>query len=199
MSPIPINKDTSNTLQTTELVAKLLVTYIYLDVEERNTFSQTDHEMLVTTLQRQQNSIATTGLPQDSLKLYFNHPSNFILWAVRPHNYKTNGGRRRYSIGHKDRFDYSAKIPLPGSDWGDIVDPITHATLKLNSHERWPENMSSNFFRTIQPQLKFENLPNSYLYVFCFSIAGGVWNPTSTLNFSRIEHTQLDLKYSKHI
>jgi len=196
VSPIPINKDTSNTLQTTELVAKLLVTYIYLDVEERNTFSQSDHEMLVTTLQRQQNSIATTGLPQDSLKLYFNHPSNFILWAVRPHNYKTNGGRRRYSIGHKDRFDYSAKIPLPGSDWGDIVDPITHATLKLNSHERWPENMSSNFFRTIQPQLKFENLPNAYLYVFCFSTAGGVWNPTSTLNFSRIEHTQLDLKYN---
>ena len=196
VSPIPINKNTSNTLQTTELVAKLLVTYIYLDVEERNTFSQSDHEMLITTLQRQQNSIATAGLPQDSLKLYFNHPSNFILWAVRPHNYKTNGGRRRYSVGHKDRFDFTAKVPNPNLDWGDIVDPITNATLKLNSHERWPENMSSQFFRTIQPQLKFENSPTAYLYVFCFSAAGGVWNPTSTLNFSRIEHTQLDLKYN---
>jgi hypothetical protein len=39
-------------------------------------------------------------------------------------------------------------------------------------------------------------LASAYLYVFCFSIAGGVWNPTSTLNFSRIEHTQLDLKYN---
>ena len=196
LNPIPINHDTGNALQTTELVAKLLVTYIYLDVEERNTFSQSDHEMLVTTLQRQQNSIATTGLMQDSLKLYFNHPSNFIMWVVRPHNYKTNGGRRRLSVGHKDRFDYSAKIPNNKLDWGDIIDPISNATLKLNSHERWPENMSSQFFRVIQPQLKFENLPAAYLYVFCFSIAGGVWNPTSTLNFSRIEHTQLDLKYN---
>lgn len=30
--------------------------------------------MIVTILQRQQNSIATPGLTQDSLELYFNHP-----------------------------------------------------------------------------------------------------------------------------
>ena len=196
VSAIPINANTGNALQTTELVAKLLVTYIYLDAAERTTFSQADHEMLVTTIQRQQNSIATPGLMQDSLKLYFNHPSNFIMWVVRPHNYKTNQGRRRFSVGHKDRFDYSAKVPNPNMQWGDVVDPVSNATLKLNSHERWPENMSSQFFRVIQPQLKFENTPKAYLYVFCFSIAGGVWNPTSTLNFSRIEHTQLDLKYN---
>lgn len=195
ISPIPVNVKTGNTLQSTELVAKLLVTYIYLDVEERTTFTQADHEMIVTTLQRQQNSIATPGLTQDSLKLYFNHPSNFIMWVVRPHNYKTYAGRRRYSVGYKDRFDYSAKVQNPKLPWGDVADPVTHATLKLNSHERWPENMTANFFRVIQPQLKFENIPSTYLYVFCFSIAGGVWNPTSTLNFSRIEHTQLDLKY----
>ena len=196
VSGIPKNKATDAPLQPTELVAKLLVTYIYLDVDERNTFSQADHEMLVTTLQRQQNSIATQGLAQDSLKLYFNHPSNFIMWVVRPHNYKTNDGRRRFSVGHKDRFDYSAKLENDAYDWGDVQDPVTAATLKLNSHERWPEYMPSNFFRTIQPQLKFENVPSAFLYVFCFSIAGGVWNPTSTLNFSRIEHTQLDLKYN---
>ena len=198
ISPIPINMNTMGPLQGTELVAKLLVTYIYLDVDERNTFSQADHEMLVTTLQRQQNSM-TPGLKQDSLKLYFNHPSNWLMWVFRPENYKTNYGRRRYSVGHKDKFDYSAKVDNPEIQWGDVTDPMTNATLKLNSHERWPENMSARFFRIVQPQLKFENIPQSYLYVFCFSIAGGVWNPTSTLNFSRIEHTQLDLKYASNI
>ncbi len=193
---IPINKNTGNALQTTDLVAKLLITYIYLDVEERNSFSQSDHEMLVTTLQRQQNTVATTGMTQDSLKLYFNHPSNFLLWVIRPQNYQTQAGRRRYSVGFKDQFDYSMKIANTNLPFGDIADPITNATLKLNSHERWPEYMTSAFFRVIQPQLKFENTPSAYLYVFCFSVAGGVWNPTSTLNFSRIEHTQLDLKYN---
>ena len=193
---VPINKDKGQPLQTTDLVAKLLITYIYLDVEERNTFSQSDHEMLVTTLQRQQNTIATEGLPQDSLKLYFNHPSNFLMWVVRPNNWRSNAGRRRYSVGHKDRFDFTMKVNRAEMEWGDIADPITNATLKLNSHERWPENMASTFFRVVQPQLKFENVPTAFLYIFCFSIAGGVWNPTSTLNFSRIEHTQLDFRYN---
>jgi hypothetical protein len=192
---VPTNKTKNAPLQTTDLVAKLLITYIYLDVEERNTFSQSDHETLVTTLQRQQNTVATEGLPQDSLKLYFNHPSNFLMWVVRPQNWRTNAGRRRFSVGHKDRFDYSMKVPKAELPWGDVSDAITNATLKLNSHERWPENMASTFFRVVQPQLKFENVPTAFLYIFCFSIAGGVWNPTSTLNFSRIEHTQLDFKY----
>ena len=195
-SSIPLNTNTGQPLMTTDLVAKLLVTYIYLDVDERNAFSQNDHEIVVTILQKQQNTIATSGMTQDSLKLYFNHPSNFLLWVVRPQNFKTNVGRRRYSVGYKDWFDYSAKIANTMLPFGDIADPISSATLKLNSHERWPEYMTSAFFRVIQPLLKFENVPSSYLYVFCFSIAGGVWNPTSTLNFSRIEHTQLDLKYN---
>jgi hypothetical protein len=194
----PISVNTGSKLSNNDLVAKFLVTFIYLDVDERNTFAQTDQEILVTILQRQQNAVAANPT-QDSLKLYFNHPSNFLMWVVRPQNFLTNDGRRRYSVGHKDRFDFSLKAANASLPWGDIKDPITNATLKLNSHERWPENMTSNFFRVIQPQLKFENVPSAYLYIFCFSIAGGVWNPTSTLNFSRIEHTQLDLKYNTHL
>lgn len=193
---IPRNKNTGTYLQSTDLVCKLLVTYIYLDVDERNSMAQRDSEIVVTTIQRQQNTIATRGLLQDSLKLYFNHPSNFLLWVVRPQNYKTAAGRRRFSVGYKDPFDYSAKVASDAYPYGDVQDPVSNATLKLNSHERWPEYMSSLFFRVVQPLLKFENVPSAYLYVFVFAIAGGTWNPTSTLNFSRIEHTQLDLKYN---
>ena len=194
----PKNLLTNTTLQSTDLVAKLLITYIYLDVDERNALSQADSEIVVTTLQRQQNTISTTGMTQDSLKLYFNHPSNFIMWVIRPQNFKKSEGRRRYSVGFKDHFDYTARkgINTTFLPYGDCQDAITSATLKLNSHERWPENMSAQFFRVVQPLLKFENVPTSFLYVFVFAVAGGTWNPTSTLNFSRIEHTQLDLKYN---
>jgi hypothetical protein len=193
---VPKNTNTGTYLQTTDLTAKLLVTYVYLDVDERNSMSQSDAEIVVTCLQRQINTISTSGLTQDSLKLYFNHPSNFLLWVIRPQNYKTQTGRRRYSVGYKDMFDFTAKKANTAMAFGDVWDPIASATLKLNSHERWPEYMSSIFFRAVQPLLKFENVPSSYLYVFCFSVAGGSWNPTSTLNFSRIEHTQLDFKYN---
>lgn len=193
---IPLNNATGQVLQSTDLVAKLLITYIYLDVDERNAMSQADTEMVVTILQRQQNTVPTAGYTKDSLKLYFNHPSNFLLWVVRPQNYKSNAGRRRYSVGYKDSFDYSMKVGNPTLPYGDIVDPIVNATLRLNSHERWPEYMTSVFFRVLQPILKFENVPSAYLYVFVFAVSGGTWNPTSSLNFSRIEHTQLDLTYN---
>lgn len=193
---IPINKNTGLPLGATDLVCKLLVTYVYLDVDERDSFTQRDHEMLIPILQKQTNTLATAGMTQDSLKLYFNHPSNYLLWVIRPQDYKTNAGRRRYSVGHKDWADYSAQVPNASLPWGDVTDPITNATLRLNSHERWPENMTSSFFRVTIPQLKWENTPSGYLYVFNFSTAGGVYNHTSTLNFSRIEHTQLDFKYA---
>ncbi len=193
---IPRNVQTGNYLQSTDLSVKLLVTYIYLDVDERNDMAQRDSEIVVTTIQRQQNTIATQGLQQDSLKLYFNHPSNFLCWIVRPQNWRMIAGRRRYSVGYKDQFDYSAWRSDPQFPFGDVWDPVAAATLKLNSHERWPEFMSSLFFRVVQPLLKFENVPQSYLYVFVFAVAGGTWNPTSTLNFSRIEHVQLDLRYN---
>ncbi|CAN0445698.1 unnamed protein product [Laminaria digitata] len=33
------------------------------------------------------------------------------------------------------------------------------------------------------------------MYTFSFSSKGGAWQPTSTLNLSRIDHVQLELKY----
>ena len=196
---IPINRKTNAPLANNDLVASLLITYIYLDAEERNTFANQEHEMLITCLQRQTNSVATTGLVGESIKLYFNHPSNFLLWTVRPQNWRSNAGRRRYSVGFKDRFDYSKKVASVSYPYGDVADPIKSATLTLNSHPRWPENTVASFFRVQQPLLKFENVPSSYLYVFVFAIAGGVYQPTSTLNFSRVENAQLQLTYNNEI
>lgn len=193
---LPINRNTNAVITNNDLVAKLLITYIYLDARERDTFANQEHEMLITTIQRQTNSISTTGITQESLKLFFNHPSNFLLWVIRPQNWRTGAGRRRYSVGFRDRFDYSKKVASASFPYGDIADPIKSTTLTLNSHPRWPENMVASFFRVQQPLLKFENTPASYLYVFCFSIAGGVYNPTSTLNWSRIENAQLQLTYN---
>jgi hypothetical protein len=193
----PMNGATNQPLQNSDLTAKLLVTYVYLDNNERNAFAEADHEYVITTTQRQIQSITTQGATQDSIKLYFNHPSNLILWIVRPISWNTSAGRRRYSVGYKDRFDWSSKVSDSTETllYGDVTDPITNATLRLNSHERWPENMDSTYFRVVQPQLKFENIPAAYIYVYVFAISGGTWNPTSTLNFSRIEHVQLDVKY----
>ena len=190
---LPVNTATGSTLATADMDARLLVSYVYLDAEERNAFSSVEHEYLITTIQRQQHNITSAGATSDQIKIYFNHPSNCLTWMVRPADYLTS--RRRYSVGHKDSFDFSLKKDSDLSLYGDVTDPVKSASLTLNGHSRWPTDLPGMFFRQVQPVMKWPNAPSGYLYVFSFSSAGGKWQPTSTLNMSRIDHVQLELKY----
>ena len=193
----PVNKATGSTLATADLDARLLVTYIYLDADEREAFSAVEHEYLVTTTQRQMHNITSTNSASDQIKIFFNHPSNCLAWFVRPSDYMTN--RRRYSVGHKDCFDYSLKVESDASLYGDVTDAVKSASLSLNGHSRWPTDLEGLFFRTVVPTQKWNLSGDGYMYVFNFSARGGAWQPTSTLNMSRLAHVQLDLKYGANI
>lgn len=195
---VPINTASGSALTASDMDARLLVSYVYLDQEERQAFASVQHEYLITTIQRQMHSITSANAKSDQIKLFFNHPSNALVWMVRPTDFVNT--RRRYSVGHKDRFDFSLKVDAPTvSVWGDVTDPVTSASLTLNGHSRFPDNLPGLFFRQVQPSLKWPNTPSGYTYVFTFAALGGVWNPTSTLNMSRIDHVQLELKYGSNI
>ena len=194
---IPVNTTSGSTLVSSDMDAKLLISYVYLDVEERQAFAAVEHEYLITTTQRQMHAITSAGSASDQIKLYFNHPSNCLSWFVRPTDWMTN--RRRFSVGHQDAFDFSLKKASDVSVWGDVTDPVRMASLSLNGHSRWPDNLPGMFFRQTQPIMKWPNVSNGYMYIFSFSSQGGVWQPTSTLNMSRIDHVQLELKYGANI
>ena len=193
----PINTATASTLAPSDMDAKLLVSYVYLDVDERQAFAAVEHEYLITTTQRQMHAITSPGAASDQIKIYFNHPSNCLAWMIRPTDWCTN--RRRYSVGHKDSFDFSLKSDTDVSLYGDAVDPVKSASLSLNGHSRWPENLPGLFFREVQPVSKWPNSASGFMYVFSFSARGGAWQPTSTLNMSRIDHVQLSLTWGASI
>ena len=194
---IPVNTATGSTLAPSDMDARLLVSYVYLDVDERQAFAAVEHEYLITTTQRQMHAITSAGAASDQIKIYFNHPSNCLAWMVRPTDYATS--RRRYSVGHKDAFDFSLKADSDVSLWGDAVDPVKSASLSLNGHARWPDALPGLFFREVQPVSKWPNTSSGFMYVFSFSARGGSWQPTSTLNMSRIDHVQLALVYGASI
>jgi len=193
----PVNSNTASTLVASDMDAKLLVSYVYLDVDERQAFASVEHEYLITTTQRQMHAITSASAASDQIKLYFNHPSNCLTWMIRPTDWMTN--RRRYSVGHKDSFDFSLSAVNADLHWGDVTDPTACASLSLNGHSRWPDNLPGLFFREVQPVMKWPNSSEGYMYVFSFSARGGAWQPTATLNMSRIDHVQLELKYGSAI
>ena len=143
------------------------------------------------------HNITSTNSASDQIKIFFNHPSNCLAWFVRPSDYMTN--RRRYSVGHKDCFDYSLKVDSDASLYGDVTDAVKSASLSLNGHSRWPTDLEGLFFRKVVPTQKWNLSGDGYMYVFNFSARGGAWQPTSTLNMSRLDHVQLDLKYGANI
>ena len=194
---IPVNTATGSTLVSSDMDAKLLISYVYLDVEERQAFASVEHEYLITTTQRQMHAITSAGSASDQIKLFFNHPCNCLSWMIRPTDWMTS--RRRFSVGHMDMFDFSLYKESDVSVWGDAVDATKMASLSLNGHARFPDNTPGLFFREVQPILKWPNTSSGFMYVFSFSSKGGAWQPTSTLNMSRIDHVLLELKYGASI
>ncbi|ACH46811.1 putative major capsid protein [Feldmannia species virus] len=193
----PVNTTSGSTLVSSDMDAKLLISYVYLDKAERDAFASTEHSYLITRTQRQLHAITSAGSASDQIKLYFNHPSNCLAWFVRPTDWTTN--RRRFSVGHMDSFDFSLHTDSDVSVWGDVIDPVKSASLNLNGHSRFPDGMPGLFFRQTQPIMKWPNCSDGFMYVFSFSLQGGAWQPTSTLNMSRIDHVQLELKYGSNI
>tara|TARA_B100001175_G_scaffold300574_1_gene293006 strand:- start:66 stop:1583 length:1518 start_codon:yes stop_codon:yes gene_type:complete len=62
--------------------ASLFVDYIYLDTEERRTFTQQKHEYLIEQLQFNGQEILNTQT--NKIKINFNHPVKELVWIVQP-------------------------------------------------------------------------------------------------------------------
>ncbi|KAG5179262.1 FirrV-1-B50 [Tribonema minus] len=186
----PLNASTGTTLVNADLKIRLMVSSVYLDTTERTAMSTVTHSFLINTTQRQVHSIAAGQSTKQEEKLYFNHPSSSLIWIVRPLDWNTQAGRRRFSCGFKDRFDFTA---FEASDddsliYGNAVDPI-----------RWPTDMPSTYFRTHVPYCNWRTLPSTSIYSYSFALEAAAWQPTSHLNFSRLDHVSLGWSFAPGI
>lgn len=104
-----------------------------------------------------------------------------------------------YSCGFRDRFDFTSQVPnsvTSALPYGDSTDPITNASLSLNTQQRWPTDQPSQYFRVSQPYTAFRTMPSTAIYAYAFALEASTWQPTSTLNFSRLDHVSLGLTYA---
>ena len=65
----------------------LLIDYVYLDSEERKRFAQASHEYLIE--QVQFTGSETLGATNNKLRLNFNHPSKYLIWAPHVSTFNT--------------------------------------------------------------------------------------------------------------
>ena len=92
-------QNTPNTTTLSMVDSYLLIDYIYLDSEERKRFAQASHEYLIE--QVQFTGSESWNLSNTKLRLNFNHPSKFLVWA--PH-LSTHYKRSKWPVYNNGSF-----------------------------------------------------------------------------------------------
>ena len=170
----------SNKIQPKNL--DLYLEYIYLDTDERRRFAQMSHEYLIEQVQTSSTTTVTTDTYNG--RLNFNHPCKELIWVIQ----------REDNIEYNDWFNFSSFGPGNEKIGNDI---LKTGILKLNGHYRFDSHRSALYFRQVQPFYHHTNIPDSHIYVYSFGLRPEEHQPSGTCNMSRIDNTNLHLKFNK--
>lgn len=158
-------------LTNNDLSARLLTSYVYLDVPERNRFATGSFEQLIDQVQAY---FMTARSSQVRLILNFNHPIIELMWAVR---------RKCQSMAN-NHFNYSGKY---------MKDPVKVVHCRLNNQPRF-SGREGRYYRLVQPFQHHSLIPESFVYSYSFALHPEEPQPSGSMNASRIDNVELILE-----
>jgi hypothetical protein len=178
--------------------AQIMVTYVYLDQNERAKFAEGAFESVIPQHQHQAapteqtvSSIAGVGSDKlQSIDLNFNHTVMELFWVIRlkVHEQFTSLTTPCTNL-YNEWFNFSGPADivteLP-------IDPCKNARLLLNNANRW-EQREGRYFRLVQPYQHHTNIPDKMIYCYSFALQPQDIQPSGTCNFSRIDSTKLEI------
>jgi len=159
-------------LNNNDLSARLDLTYVLLDEQERNRFAAGCMEQLY--VQKQSTNVTSNSTGINRIQLNFNHPVIEIIFAIR----------RKCNAECNNWFNFGGK-------WGR--DPILSVGLTLNNNARFCPR-EGRYFRLVQPYQHHTLIPQSYVYCYSFAINAEDPQPNGSCNFSRIDNAYLNLE-----
>lgn len=187
-----------STLTSSSMTAHIMVTYVYLDQNERSMFADGSFESLIPQHQRQifpaTQSISGTSAVgsnrMESIDLNFNHTVMELFWVVRLGVHEafsavtvpcTNEYNEWFNFAGP--LDFVTQLP---------IDPVVSARLLLNNANRW-ELREGRYFRLVQPFQHHTNVPDKHIYCYSFALSPQEIQPSGSCNFSRIDSTKLEV------
>ena len=169
--PAVFNVATCQPLACCDLTAQLLISYVYLDIEERDRFAVGSMEQLI---HQTQFFSQITSQSSVSFNLNFNHPVIELIWAVR----------RLCQESVNNWCNYSGKYGL---------DPIETVSLCLNNQVRFQH--PGTYLRLVQPYQHHTHLPEGYIYNYSFALYPEEPQPSGSTNFSRIDNVEIGFEF----
>ncbi len=172
--------------------AHLLVTYYYLDEDERYKFSQSSHDYLIDQL------FFTPDTTIDNInfsgQIIADHPSKLMVWVVQM-NYIANA---------KDYFNYTDsyqnKIFPTEFFSGKIGDPIgntliNNETITLNGTQRISMR-PSDYFDTIQKHMHIKHDTSPGINMYSFALYPFTNQPSGSCNMSQFDNVRVQMLLS---
>jgi len=160
--------------------AILYCDYIYLDVQERKRFATAPiHEYLIEQVQLSSGNRVLANSVSAVVDFHFNHPVKEIFWVYQATD----------TLLTNDWTNYSNTLDNDQS-LATSEEPFDKIELKLNGTDRF-EQRSATYFRLVQPYQRHSAISDKYIYCYSFSLEPEKFQPSGTINFSRIDSSTI--------
>ena len=169
----------------------LFVNYIQLDSAERKAFATKEHQYLIEQVQYGgQNDVG--GARGTGFDISFNHPVKELFWmgqrevALRTEVVMNSDGYPDYN----DYFNFSSSAS-PGAQ----LNMFDKFLIQLNGTDLLSER-EANYFNLYVPWKHHTNAPEIGVYCYSFAREPERYQPTGTLNFSRLSSAFLKCTFN---
>tara|TARA_B100000427_G_scaffold170600_1_gene141861 strand:+ start:876 stop:2201 length:1326 start_codon:yes stop_codon:yes gene_type:complete len=191
---------------------KLYADFIYLDTDESRRFLASRHEYLIEQVQIAPgingHTINSTGTT--TLKLNFTNSVKELIWITKNSALTSTES----STGVNDHFNYTRgmnaddaaneyqQLRIHGTSEniaGNLTlrdDPLKEAKIQFNGEDRLSAgNRNAQYFNLVQPYYHHTGHPSPGIYVYSFALRPEEFQPSGTVNMSRIDNSQLVLTF----
>tara|TARA_B100000795_G_scaffold239348_1_gene200959 strand:- start:3778 stop:5007 length:1230 start_codon:yes stop_codon:yes gene_type:complete len=165
------------------LDSKLYCNYIFLDTKERKYFAQNDHEYLIIQHQKNINNVINYGNKSLKVELEFNHPVKSIYWTLQ--------NQESQKLNLWNNYALNPEILRINTE----IEPLKSIEMKLNGMDRFSEREAEHF-RLIEPYNFNKIVPNKFIYTYNFCTNPNIYQPSGTINFSRIDNSTIIFKFN---
>lgn len=157
----------------------LLITYVFLDEEERGRFMSQKHDYLIEQVLYIDPQVIPNRENLLNIKLF--HPCKFVVWLTQLDYLET----ARDYFNYTDSYKYAGKTQLGKS-------LVKSTTLLINNRER-VSNRTGEYFNWIQPYQCFPYGTQEGFNVYSFALYADKVQPSGTCNMSQIDNIQINL------
>ena len=169
-------------LDASEKTAKVYGNYIYLDKDERETFTKRNMDLIITqvqTFKKEMVTVVNNLTDQGGYNVMdisqFNHPVKSIFWGMSALS----------KDSANDRFTFlTADLQINGTHLFERMSPVYFHTV---------QNYYKSSFGHSEFVPETEVLFNTRYFTYHFCLNASEYNPSGTCNFSRIDNATLSL------